>query len=34
MNSIILIGRMGADTEMRQTANGVACANFRIAVQR
>ena len=34
MNSIILIWRMGADTEMRQTANGVNCANCRIAVQR
>jgi single-strand DNA-binding protein len=31
MNKVLLIGRLGADPELRYTASGMAVANFRIA---
>jgi single-strand DNA-binding protein len=34
MNKVILMGRLTADPEMRQTPNGVTVASFRIAVNR
>lgn len=34
MNHVVLIGRLTADPELRYTPNGVAVANFRIAVDR
>ncbi|HEY9074838.1 MAG TPA: single-stranded DNA-binding protein, partial [Desulfobaccales bacterium] len=32
VNKVILIGNLGADPEMRYTADGTAVCNFRIAV--
>lgn len=32
LNTVALIGRLGADPEIRYTPSGVAVANFRIAV--
>jgi len=34
VNKVILIGRLGADPELRYTPNGDAVANFRIATNR
>ena len=34
MNKVILVGNMAADAEIRQTASGVKCAQFRLAVRR
>ncbi len=34
LNKAILVGRLVADPEMRQTPNGIAVATFRIAVDR
>ena len=34
MNKAILMGRLTADPEMRQTQSGVACARFTIAINR
>ena len=34
VNSVVLVGRLTADPEMRYTPNGVAVANFRLAVNR
>ena len=34
MNKAILMGRLTADPEMRQTQSGVSCARFTIAVNR
>ncbi len=34
MNKVILMGRLTADPDMRQTPNGVMVANFTIAVDR
>lgn len=34
VNKVILVGNLGADVEMRQTTNGTAVANFRIATSR
>ncbi len=34
LNRVMLIGRLGADPEIRYTADGVAVANFRIATNR
>ena len=34
MNKVILIGNLVSAPEMRQTQSGIACANFRLAVQR
>lgn len=34
MNKAILMGRITADPELRQTANGTACTSFTIAVDR
>ena len=34
LNRIILMGRLVADPELRQTPNGVSVASFRIAVDR
>lgn len=34
MNKVILMGRLTADPEMRQTANGNTVVNFSIAVNR
>jgi single-strand DNA-binding protein len=34
LNKVMLIGNLGADPEMRYTANGKAVTNFRIAVSR
>jgi len=31
LNKVMLIGRLGADPEIRYTKNGDAVANFRIA---
>ena len=32
VNNVILIGRTGADTELKYTSNGKAVANFSLAV--
>ena len=32
VNKVILIGRTGADTELKYTSNGKAVANFSLAV--
>lgn len=34
MNSVVLLGRMAADPELRQTGNGVPVTSFTIAVDR
>lgn len=34
MNKVVLLGRLAADPELRQTANGVAVTSFTIAVDR
>lgn len=34
LNRVMLIGNLGADPEMRFTANGSAVCNFRVAVSR
>lgn len=34
LNKVILIGNLGADPEMRYTANGSAVTTFRLAVSR
>lgn len=34
MNNIVIKGRLTADPEIRETANGVAVANFTVAVDR
>lgn len=34
MNKVILVGNLAADPESRTTQSGVACASFRVAVQR
>lgn len=34
VNSVVLVGRLTADPEMRYTPNGVAVANFGLAVNR
>lgn len=34
LNKVMLIGNLGADPEMRFTANGAAVANFRMACSR
>lgn len=34
LNKAILMGRLSADPELRQTANGVSVVSFRIAVNR
>jgi len=34
LNKVMLIGNLGADPEMRFTANGTAVTNFRLAVSR
>lgn len=34
MNKVILIGRLTADPEMRQTTNGTSVATFAVAVKR
>ena len=34
MNKVILIGRLCADPELRQTQSQIACCRFRIAVNR
>ena len=34
MNKAILMGRLTADPEMRQTQSGVSCARFSIAINR
>ena len=34
LNRVILMGRMVADPELKQTPNGVSVATFRLAVER
>lgn len=34
LNKVMLIGRLGADPEMRYTASGTAVTNFRVACTR
>jgi len=34
LNKVMLIGRLGADPEIRYTADGTAVANFRLATNR
>ncbi|MCI0855375.1 MAG: single-stranded DNA-binding protein, partial [Chloroflexi bacterium] len=34
LNKVMLIGRLGADPEMRYTANGQAVTTFNLAVNR
>jgi len=34
LNKVMLIGRLGADPEIRYTADGTAVANFRMATNR
>ena len=34
LNRVVLVGRLVADPELRYTPNGVAVANFRLAVNR
>src|SRR5438094_6132964 len=34
LNKVMLIGNLGADPEMRFTANGTAVTSFRVAVSR
>jgi single-strand DNA-binding protein len=34
LNKVVLIGRLGADPELRYTPNGTAVCNFTLAVQR
>lgn len=34
LNKVILMGRLVADPELRQTANGISVCSFRIAVDR
>ena len=34
LNRVILMGRLVADPELRQTASGISVASFRIAVDR
>lgn len=34
MNKVVLIGRLTADPEIRQTQNGKSVANYRLAVER
>jgi single-strand DNA-binding protein len=34
LNKVLLIGRLGADPEIRYTADGTAVANFRMATNR
>jgi len=34
MNSVFLVGRLGADPEMRQTATGKSVCNLRVATDR
>lgn len=34
MNSVVIIGRLVADPELRQTQSGIACCRLRIAVKR
>lgn len=34
MNKIVLMGRLTADPEMRQTSNGIAVCSFSVAVNR
>lgn len=34
INRVVLVGRLTKDPELRYTPNGVAVANFRLAVQR
>jgi single-strand DNA-binding protein len=33
MNKVILVGRLGADPEMKYTQSGVACCNLRVATE-
>lgn len=34
MNKVVLVGNLAADPESKTTPGGVACASFRVAVQR
>lgn len=34
MNNVILMGRLTADPELRQTTSGIACCRFTVAVNR
>ena len=34
MNKVVLVGRLTADPELRQTRNGVSCCMFTVAVDR
>lgn len=34
LNNVVLIGRLASDPELRYTSNGIAVANFPLAVQR
>lgn len=34
MNSVVLLGRMAADPELRQTGNGIPVSSFTIAIDR
>ena len=34
MNSVTMIGRLGADPELRRTQSGTACCSFSLAVKR
>lgn len=34
MNSVVIIGRLGADPEIKKTGSGLSVANFTVAVDR
>lgn len=34
MNSVVLVGNLARDPELRETSSGIACCNFTVAVQR